>query len=574
MVHTKLHELKPCIAVLDRWGQRYDPEHGLPGETIASPGYHTTLPDGMRVHSTRTALDYVLLLLTAGEAKHVKRAGDVLRKVLLLQDTDPCSATYGIWPWFLEEPLSQMAPPDWNWADFCGARLAVVLADHADRLPGNVMEATRTALGHAAWSIFRRNVQPSYTNIAVMGGVVAAAAGELLDEPSLVSYGRRRLQQVVAHAEHHGGFAEYNSPTYTMVVLAEVERCLQLVQDAATRDAAETLRQRVWSTIAEHYHPVTGQWAGPHARTYHDTLLTSTVARLRRRVGSSFSTPLATNAENIDGEEVGVQPLPCPPQYLPYFERLSKSDVQRRHRFRQGSEGHERQALIGTTWLHDQVTLASINRDTLWTQCRPLIGYIASSDDFAVTLRVRLLKDGRDWASGLLHTEQNRSHTLSVMTLLQDGGDYHLHLDRPADGTFHFSDLRLRIELHGKGVMVTQLDNSRFTLQTNDWKVVVHAPEGVGQFPCGTTPDWQSHQQVDSAVVDAVLHNGLETALTLNALTEPHWLAFALELLPADAKPATTPIRCEVESGILNARWPRTESLAVKCPVQPERRLP
>jgi hypothetical protein len=34
---------------------------------------------------------------------------------------------YGIWPWLAEESLAEMAPPDWNWADFCGMRLALVL---------------------------------------------------------------------------------------------------------------------------------------------------------------------------------------------------------------------------------------------------------------------------------------------------------------------------------------------------------------------------------------------------------------------------------------------------------------
>ena len=37
----------------------------------------------------------------------------IIGKVLSLQDTDPSSKTYGIWPWLLEEPLEQMSPPDW-----------------------------------------------------------------------------------------------------------------------------------------------------------------------------------------------------------------------------------------------------------------------------------------------------------------------------------------------------------------------------------------------------------------------------------------------------------------------------
>src|SRR5690606_4772087 len=116
-------------------------------------------------------------LLQAGGQERVDRAATVIRAVVALQDTDPLNPTYGIWPWLLEEPLEQMDRPDWNWADFLGARLATILADHAAALPADVADAARVALGHAAWSIFRRNVHLDYTNIAIMGAGVTAAAG-------------------------------------------------------------------------------------------------------------------------------------------------------------------------------------------------------------------------------------------------------------------------------------------------------------------------------------------------------------------------------------------------------------
>ena len=68
------------------------------------------------------------------------RAVAIVDQLLSLQDVDPFSRTYGIWSWYLEEPLSEMAPPDWNWADFCGARLAMILTYHADSLPAELVE--------------------------------------------------------------------------------------------------------------------------------------------------------------------------------------------------------------------------------------------------------------------------------------------------------------------------------------------------------------------------------------------------------------------------------------------------
>ncbi len=100
------------------------------------------------MHPARTALDYTLALLRSDEATYHRRAADVIASVLTLQDTDPVSATYGIWPWLAEECLAEMSPPDWNWADFCGMRLA--LADHTDKLPGALVTAMRASLGHAA----------------------------------------------------------------------------------------------------------------------------------------------------------------------------------------------------------------------------------------------------------------------------------------------------------------------------------------------------------------------------------------------------------------------------------------
>ena len=117
------------------------------GQELHSPGYHTTLATGVWVHPIVPSLDYALGLLDRNASGDRQRAEQILGKVVGLQDTDPARATYGIWPWFLEEPLAKMSPPDWNWADFCGARLAIVLADHAADLPNDLRQSVRAGLG-------------------------------------------------------------------------------------------------------------------------------------------------------------------------------------------------------------------------------------------------------------------------------------------------------------------------------------------------------------------------------------------------------------------------------------------
>jgi hypothetical protein len=163
--------------------------------------------------------------------------------VLRLQDTDPASETCGVWPWVLEEPLAEMESPDFNWADFCGAQLVQMLVQHCPQLPANLQGQMRDSLRLAANAIRRRDVGPGYTNIAIIGGSVCAASGELLKDEDLLLYGRARLQKVVEHTQQQGNFNEYNSPPYACVVLGECERTLQIVRDQETRAAAEALRR-------------------------------------------------------------------------------------------------------------------------------------------------------------------------------------------------------------------------------------------------------------------------------------------------------------------------------------------
>lgn len=137
---------------------------------------------------------YAQELLESEDRAQWATAHGIISEVLALQDTVPTSATYGIWSWFAEEPLSAMAPPDWNWADFIGAPLVELLILKPERLPAELTASMRVDVGHAAWSIFRRNVGPGYTNIALMGAAVALAVGELLGEQRLVDYAVARMR--------------------------------------------------------------------------------------------------------------------------------------------------------------------------------------------------------------------------------------------------------------------------------------------------------------------------------------------------------------------------------------------
>ncbi len=99
------------LRALAREDEGYDPAARMLRAEFSSPGYHTTLQGGI-VHRTRESLKYAVALLDSGDPARLERAEAILDRVIALQDQDPGSRTYGIWPWFLEEPLDRMSPPD------------------------------------------------------------------------------------------------------------------------------------------------------------------------------------------------------------------------------------------------------------------------------------------------------------------------------------------------------------------------------------------------------------------------------------------------------------------------------
>ncbi|MCX5682573.1 MAG: hypothetical protein NT049_02675 [Planctomycetota bacterium] len=515
---------------LEACQERYSAELHLLGGPFYGPGYHSRVPDGTYAHDILNSLNYALALLASGTQEHVARAGDVIRKVLTLQDVDPTSATYGLWPWLAEEPLAAMAQPDPNWADFGGARLAQILKSYAAKLPADLKDAVKAGLGHAAYAIFRRNTGPDHTNIAIAGAGVTAAAGELMGRARLLDYGKRRLHNLVAHTKRHGGFNEYNSPTYTMVALHECERILSLVHDAQVRSDAEWLRQAAWQTVAEHFHPGTGQWAGPHSRAYSLRLPGATAEYLAEQSGVDIPSAPRSAGKTLPPQ---YPVLECPPALASRFRTLPQKEVEVRNCFirRESDE----KSTWGTTWMVEDACLGSVSQDNLWTQRHVLLGYWWTADDPAVALRLRFLKDGKDFASALVRTAQAGPRALSVFSMTTDLGDFHHTLDRPADGLFTAQDFRVRYELSGKGVEVMPLGKDRFVLVAGGRRAVIHTMPGrFGPYEV----KWEAGKEGDTAFVDGVCYSEARLPFDLGRLGKVI-LAAGLEVLTAHDSPAS-----------------------------------
>ena len=519
------------LELVQQWEKRVD-DYGLPGGLNgAAKGYHTNLAKGIRSHSTRGAVEYAACLLASPNEEHRAKGNAVLARVIDLQDSDPESKTFGIWAWYAEEPLSEMAFPDYNWADFIGAVLAVILRDYPDRLSDELREKTKQSLEFACRAIIKRDVGPDYTNIAMMGATVTAAAGELLGRPDFLEYGRKRIQRNLDHFKLTGGFSEYNSPTYTMVVVRELERMLHLVTDSECRAVAKELLDATIKIIAEHYHIPTGQWAGPHSRSYGDLLNDNHRNGLLTRVG------LLTGNEAVAQDSFFVPWVPCSESLRPYFLEIPKEPIERHDVFAKRRLGFEEN---GTTWMDSVATLGSASYHSFWEQTRGLIGYWTIPDAPPAVLRLRFYHDEQDFASAWARHRQVGPRVLSTIGLIKNWGSMHPSFDRPADGVFTAKSFRIVYQLAAKGATIGQLDEKRFELAAGPIRAVIHVMEN-STFD-GQLIVWRAEQIDGKVSVVGVCYEGEPKAFTIPQMRDIR-IAVAVELLQGNDQPYAAPIR-------------------------------
>jgi len=522
----------------------YDPAEKMIRRPFSSPGYHTTLKAGY-VHPTRDSFNYAVALLDSGQPDRCKRAQDILRKVISLQDQNPKSRTYGIWSWFMEEPLDKMSPPDWNWADFCSTQLLQVAHDHRHRLPHELQQQVKDSILHAAYSIKRRNVGPGYTNIAVMGTYVTLTAGELFGVDELADYGKKRLKRFYDYTFEQGSFREYNSPTYTVVAIKELSRMLRQVKDPASQKLLRELNRFAWYHLARHFHPPSRQLAGPHSRCYSTLLRDSTLAFIQRATaGRIHFLPESDTFVSIDAHRIGAE---CPQDFFHYFTDLPKPRLEIETFTRNAPDKHD---IIGTTYLHPGYTLGSVNIGDLWNQRRSLLAYW-NTDAGVIAMRLRCLHDGYDYSSASIFTVQDKSDVLGAVVFATDRGDTHISLDRLKNATIKAKDIRVRLQFEGAvaGLKLPSKAALNRPLRFSSGPVtcdfqVAHAV--FGDYPVKT----EVGRDGSTAWLDVVLYQGAEKELKFAEISE----ASVIFALSVNSQPENV-ILSEVEG-------PRTSSIS------------
>ena len=497
--------------------KNFDDKFNMITSNVGEHAYHTKLAE-KKVHSTRDSLSYAVALLYAEEEKCTKRAVKIIEKILTLQDTDSASETFGLWPYFAEEPLCEMDAPDWNWADFLGKLLVEILYIHKDKLPQGLIEPIENACRYACESVIRRKLGIQYTNIAFMEALVTVSTGELLGEVKFFDYGCRRLEEFLEFYNYHGGVFEYNSPTYTFLVVDDVETFLRLVKNKKARKNAEKINDLCWKMIAEHFRSDMLRLAGPCSRAYSDTLPEYVLNDIEKACEGEVSFGRQYNDTTIWTKAY------CPPKYRKYFKAGNIPKSSEKLIIRGFNYPFFAFAQTATTYHEKAFTIGSFNREELWNQRRPLLAYIKGEDSI-YCLRARCLHDGYDFSSAVLHCVQEKSSLLGIVNFSCDRGDTHIGLDSAKDA--EYKTLEVAFEIAG------DTEKIKYKCNGNNAYIKIGATEVKINIPAvkfgGRKITYKIEKKEDKLILSALLYSGEKKKIKLKDL-DAAYLCFAMSV--------------------------------------------
>lgn len=428
--HRRLHLQR----MADHGDRFFNPAMGM--LRLAMPVHrnvHSEHLDDSPRHPVHGSLIYALVLLEMADRALQGRAEAILSRVIDLQETsDPQAKTFGLWPYFLEEPVPVWPWPDFNGADFNGTTLLLIWHRHRRRLAPALLGKLVEAIRRAAVCIRRRNVDLNYTNIAIKGTFVTLSTAEVTGDAELLAYALDRLERLSATVATTGAFAEYNSPTYAAISLAGLHAMETYVRDERARPLVTSLLTRFWRDVAERFHPETRELAGPHARAYMPSL--SSAPELLGSLIEKASRGAVHYALTSGREEFGAI-YACvmnvePPAGIAAL--LAARSTEPRQVTARAQARTTEAPRVQTTWLEPAFCLGSVSFQDGWEQRHNLIAYWKSSDGGTGLMRHRYLRDERPCCSGWF-TSQQEGGAVAVGAFLGAYADHYVSV--LTDGT-------------------------------------------------------------------------------------------------------------------------------------------
>ncbi|MBQ8718461.1 MAG: hypothetical protein IJY66_04280, partial [Clostridia bacterium] len=432
----------------------------------------------------------------------------------------------------------------------------------SDKLTDDIKIRMKDSVCHACRAIIKRDVQPNYTNISVMGAYVTLFAGELFGMVDFFNYGKKRLQKLHQYNMSHGNFSEFNSPTYTFICLEDLSHLEADIQDEECKRLAHELSDLAWETVALHYHAASGQLAGPHDRAYAMMIGNGTKLSIERAL--DYKIRLVEDYDAFTPQNIGCNhftiPLRCPDQYLPYFLGSVYPDGQNERIIDQTFAPGR----MAYTYMTDAFTLGSLHRECAWNQHRNVLGYFGTVAE-PIAFNLKCLHDGWDYCSGLMNTIQERGRVLSTMAFATNGGDTHVCLDMVKDAKIRAKDLRIRCLFEGaiRHLKAEQVGEHTFIItdSRSGLRLTIDFPYAA----FGDTPILYEITRGDRMLgIDAVLHQGEMTEINFGAMQKA-LIVTTIDVCGDGSALADTAV-CTEENGSVRAKFGSLTSLTPQKP--------
>lgn len=405
--------------------------------------YHTKLAD-RDVHIIVDSSVYAKELICSGT--NPKLGEKIFEKVITLQDKNPKSVTYGLWPYYMEESLPEMDEPDKNMAGFNSREMIEVLYNAPDMVSDELKKKMIDSIYCACRAIIKRNEGVNYTNVAFMESLVLCCGAKLAANESFLRAGRKKLRKSLGFIDFNGSVFEHNSPCYTFLCVKDLGSILKYVKDDEALFYAERINEYIWKMLAENFEYDTLQLGGAQSRAYNDYMQKDGLEIIMTACGLEELYKKHPNAPK-GLRRVTTNAL-CPERFVPYFSgekvwKSSKRIIMRGFNYPFFAFG---QAV--THYRGERFTLGTFNREELWNQRRPMLSYIKGKEN-VYCFRVKCCHDGYDFSSAVIHSVQKDNKVLGNINFSSNRGDTHIGLDPVKKAAIEAEDFRITFEIEG-----------------------------------------------------------------------------------------------------------------------------
>jgi hypothetical protein len=227
-----------------------------------------------RAHRVRESAWFALGLLVRGAPGDETRAIRIVEHVLDFQFVAPGQPWDGTFRRAPEEPPPAPGAELWknydpNWRQFIGTTFALMLEQHADRLPAALQARLIDSIRRAIeGELTQGRAEPYHTNVSLMHGFLLGWAGQRLGRADWVAQSEQWIERVREDFARHGSFDEYNSPTYYGVDFYGLALCRRYGATEKIRAAGAEMEAGLWRDVARFYHAGLQNLSGPFDRAY------------------------------------------------------------------------------------------------------------------------------------------------------------------------------------------------------------------------------------------------------------------------------------------------------------------